>query len=150
MKKLSSEYIAGFVDGEGCFCVSISKHKTLKRRIEVRPEFEIELRADDKDLLDRIQHTLECGRIYHLTYERYGWAPHVKYKVSNIKDLSEVIIPFFDKHVLQGKKRDVYLLFREIVLMMRKKEHLKEHGFKKIVQLREQMRSFSKKHYRNR
>lgn len=45
--KLNPFYIAGFIDGEGSFSVSLGRHKTLKRGIEIRPEFEIELRADD-------------------------------------------------------------------------------------------------------
>ena len=40
-KKLNPHYVSGFIDGEGCFSVSIGKHKTLKRGYEVRPEFEI-------------------------------------------------------------------------------------------------------------
>lgn len=49
--KLDPYYVAGFIDGEGCFSVSVGNHKTLKRRKEIRPEFEIELRADDRDIL---------------------------------------------------------------------------------------------------
>src|SRR3990167_8899208 len=43
-EKLNPHYVAGFIDGEGYFSVSIGKHKTLKRGYEVRPEFEIEVR----------------------------------------------------------------------------------------------------------
>jgi hypothetical protein len=56
--------VTGFIDGEGCFSISIGKHKTLKRRLEVRPEFDVELRADDKNILERILITIGCGKIY--------------------------------------------------------------------------------------
>lgn len=46
-KPLAGAYVAGFIDGEGSFSVSIGKHKTLARGLEVRPEFEIEVRDDD-------------------------------------------------------------------------------------------------------
>ena len=49
---LDGAYVAGFIDGEGSFSVSIGKHKTLSRGLEVRPEFEIELRADDREILE--------------------------------------------------------------------------------------------------
>ena len=55
-KKLNPNYIAGFVDGEGSFCVGISRHKTLRRGIEIHPLFEIEVRADDRRILERILH----------------------------------------------------------------------------------------------
>jgi hypothetical protein len=150
MKKLHPQYIVGFVDGEGCFCVSIARHKTLKRRKEVRAEFEIELRKDDEDIINKIQNTLGCGRVYTLNYERYGWGAHLKYKVSSVKELWKYIIPFFDAYPLQAKKRLVYKRFRQIVKLMIEKQHLTDAGFNRIVTLREEMRNFSKKHYRNR
>ena len=60
-EKLHPQYIAGFIDGEGSFSVSVGKHRTLRRGFEVRPEFEIELRADDREILERILVTLNCG-----------------------------------------------------------------------------------------
>lgn len=150
MQQLDPQYIVGFVDGEGSFCVSISQHKTLRRRLEVRCEFEIELRADDKDILTRIQQSFGCGKIYDLHYPRYEWQPHVKYKVSNINDLANGIIPFFEKNPLRAKKKEVFKLFRKVVRMVQAKKHLTDPGFKEILQIREQMRVFSKKHYRNR
>ena len=143
--KLDPNYIVGFVDGEGCFCVSISKSKTAKRRIEVRPEFEIELRADDLPILERIQHTLGCGRIYHLNYERYGWSPHVKYKVSSNKELKDKIVPFFEEHPLQAVKAKNFKIFAKVVIMVSKKQHLDYGGFEKILKLRDKMRQTNKK-----
>src|SRR6185369_15362217 len=63
-KKLNPHYVSGFIDGEGSFSISIGKHKTLKRGFEVRPEFEIELRKDDQEILERICITIGIGRIY--------------------------------------------------------------------------------------
>ncbi len=86
-KKLHPQYIAGFIDGEGSFSVSIGKHKTLRRGFEVRPEFEIELRKDDQEILERNLVTIGIGKIYDCSYERYGWYPHAKYKITSIWDL---------------------------------------------------------------
>jgi hypothetical protein len=126
--------------------VSINHHKTLKSGIEIKPEFEIELRADDREILERIVITIGCGKIYDCSYERYGWYPHAKFKVTSARDLEEKVFPFLDKYPLQAKKRKVYILFREIVLMIRNKQHLNEKGFEKIQQLRNEMREFGKKH----
>src|SRR3990167_6818914 len=123
-KKLDPNYIAGFVDGEGSFCVGISKHKTLRRGIEIHPLFEIELRADDREILERILVTIGCGKIYDCSYDRYGWQPHVKYKVGSTKDLEKFLFPFLDKYRLQAKKARVYKLFRKIVTMICNKKHL--------------------------
>ena len=77
-EKLNPHYVVGFIDGEGSFSISIGKHKTLKRGYEVRPEFEIEVRKDDQEILERILITIGAGRIYDLSYEGYGWFPHAK------------------------------------------------------------------------
>ena len=144
-EKLHPQYVIGFIDGEGSFSVSIGKHKTLKRGLEVRPEFEIELRADDRDILERICATIGCGRIYDLSYERYGWYPHVKYKIGGIRDMQKYLLPFLDRHKPQAKKGEVYKRFRQIVTMFSRKEHLTDKGFKTIVRLRNEIRARGKK-----
>ena len=143
--KLHPQYVVGFIDGEGSFSVSVGKHKTMKRGREVRLEFEIELRADDREILERICKTIGCGRIYDLSYERYGWYPHVKYKIGGVKDMQTYLIPFLDQYPLQAKKGKAYKLFREIVVMFGNKEHLTDTGFKKILKLREKIRARGKK-----
>ena len=145
-KKLPPHYVVGFIDGEGSFSVSIGKHKTLRRGSEVRAEFEIELRADDREILERILVTLGCGKIYDCSYERYGWDPHVKYKITSSRDMERYLFPFLDRYPPQAKKAEVYKRFREIVLMFRRKEHLTDEGFARIEELRSEIRSFGKKH----
>lgn len=144
-KKLNPSYVAGFIDGEGSFSVSIGKHKTTKSGFEIRPEFEIELRVDDQPILERILITIGCGRIYDLSYDRYGWYPHSKYKINNRRDLIDILFPFLDRYPLQAKKAESYVFFKQIVVMMDRKEHLTDKGFKKIVKLRDEIRKRGKK-----
>ncbi|MFH0906963.1 MAG: LAGLIDADG family homing endonuclease [bacterium] len=144
-KKLHPQYISGFIDAEGSFSVSLGRNRTLRRGIEVRPEFEIELRADDQEILERLLITIGCGRIYDCSYERYGWYPHVKYKITSIKDMEKFLFPFLNRYPLQAKKAKTYKLFYEIVTMMFKKEHLTDKGFKKIKGLRDKIRRLGKK-----
>ncbi|MBU0998012.1 LAGLIDADG family homing endonuclease [Patescibacteria group bacterium] len=92
---LNPWYITGLVDGEGCFCITISKHKTKKLGFDPRLMFEIEMIIDDEKLLRKLKDHFKCGHVYILNYERYGWRPHVKYAVKKQKDIIEKIIPFF-------------------------------------------------------
>lgn len=144
-KALNPHYVIGFIDGEGSFSVSINHHKTLKSGIEIKPEFEIELRADDREILERIAVTIGTGIIYDCSYERYGWYPHTKYKISSTKEMANKLFPFLDRYHLQAKKRQNYLVFKKIVGMMLKKQHLTGSGLKKIRVLREQIRKLGKK-----
>ena len=145
-EKLNPHYIMGFIDGEGSFAISIGKNAEYKRGVQVRAEFEIELRADDQRILERILLTIGCGKIYDCSYDRYGWYPHVKYKITGAKDMIDYLFPFLDQYNLQAKKRGSYKLFKQIVLMYRKKEHLTDKGYFKIVKLRDKMRLMGRKH----
>ncbi|MBU0579202.1 LAGLIDADG family homing endonuclease [Patescibacteria group bacterium] len=143
--KLPPNYICGFVDGEGCFTIVISKHKTKKLGLDARLHFEIELRADDEEILRSIQDTLGCGHIYHINYDKYGWAPHVELKVSSIKDIRDKIIPFFRKHKLLTKKRHSFELFSQAAELFYTKEHLTMKGINKLKAIRVKMNRYSKK-----
>ena len=135
--KLNPYYIVGLVDGEGCFCVSFNKHKN-DRKLEIRLLFEIELREDDKEILERVKETLDCGNIYYLNYKRYKkWRPHYKYKVSNLKDITTKVIPFFQQYPLQAKKKHEFTLFCKVAALLLAKRHLTLEGIEEIQSLKE-------------
>lgn len=132
---LDPQYVVGFVDGEGCFSITVNKHSN--RLPEVRLLFEIEVREDDEDILCQIQEVLQCGSIYRLSYERYQkWRPHVKYKVGNFHDITNKIIPFFQQNPLRAKKRYQFQKFCRVAEMMQRKEHLKAEGVERVLHIR--------------
>lgn len=136
---LNPHYVTGFVDGEGCFSITISKKRF--KVPEVRLKFEIELREDDEPILKEIQDTLGCGSIYRLNYERYQkWMPHVKYQVGSFKDIKEKIIPFFKKYPPQAKKKKQFELFCKVAEMIDLKEHITEEGILKIRSLKDALK----------
>ena len=69
--KLNPYYISGLVDGEGCFCVTFNKHGN--NRVEVRLLFEIELREDDFEILNRVLIVLNnnLGNLHALSPGRF-------------------------------------------------------------------------------
>ena len=143
--KLPPDYVAGFVDGEGSFVIGISRHKTKKLGIDARIHFEMELRDDDEEIIRSIQETLGCGRLYRLSYERYGWHPHIELKVSSLKEIQEKLIPFFQQHPLRAKKRHSFALFIKAAEVMYRKEHLTREGIDKLRLIQKEMNRYSKK-----
>ena len=132
---LNPNYIVGFVDGEGCFSITINKNDG--RLPEIRLIFEIELREDDEPILQEIHKVLDCGNIYRLDYERYAkWRPHVKLKVSNFTDISCKIIPFFQRYPPQAKKRLQFEQFCFVAELIKRKAHLTQQGVDKIRALK--------------
>lgn len=136
---LNPWYITGLIEGEGCFCITISKHKTKKLGFDPRLMFEVEMIIEDKPLLEKLQLALGCGQIYILKYERYGWRPHVKFAVKSLKDIQKKVIPFFKKHQLQGKKAKDFVFFCQANEIFTKKEHLTLEGIKKLREIQSKM-----------
>ena len=151
MREISPENISGFVVGEGCFYVESGRDPKYKLGYRVRAGFCIELREDDREILEFIQETLQCGNIYDLDFGRYqsysekGWKPHVKYRVSNQVDLITKVIPFFEKYPLFGKKLKSFEVFTRIVGRIEAKDHLTPTGLEKIKLLVSELKSLNKK-----
>lgn len=143
---LPGDYVAGFIDGEGCFVIVISKHRTKKLGLDGRVSFQIELRDDDEEILVSIQETLGCGRLYHLNYDRYGWKPHIKLMVSAINDLQSKLIPFLRQYPLRAKKKHSFDLFCLAVDIVYRREHLTKEGVDKLLDIRQRMNKYSKKY----
>jgi len=62
----------------------------------------------------------------------------IQFTVKSLKDLP-VIIDHFSKYPLLTQKRADYVLFKRVVDLMKRREHLTPEGLKKIVSLRAAM-----------
>ena len=124
MPQLPGDYIAGFVDGEGCFALKFRcdiRHERKSKPVYFYwdIEFAILLREDDKNILDQIKNTLNCGKI---SISKRGAA---RYAVNNINDLTDKIVPFFQKHKLRAKKSNDFNLWKEAVTIFKRNQRLK-------------------------
>ena len=61
---LNPWWVAGFVDGEGCFTVSITKDNKRNTGWDVKPLFNISLHVKDLYLLEIIKKHFGVGKIY--------------------------------------------------------------------------------------
>lgn len=67
------------------------------------------------------------------------WSKSIQFQVKSIKDL-KVIINFFDKFPLKTKKKRAdFILFKYVVELVIRKEHLTEEGFRKISVIKASM-----------
>ena len=117
-ERLDPSWIVGFTDGEGCFTISIIRNITTKIGWQVFPEFVISQGEKSKDVLFKIQEYFSCGIVKinrrHDTHREHMY----RYCVRSIKELDEIIIPFFDKYQLHTNKRKDFLIFKRIVKIM--------------------------------
>ena len=128
-------WITGFVDGEGCFTVSITNFNVSKPWYQVFPEFVVTQSESSVKALERIKEYFQCGQIHRNKRKDGRQEDLMKYCVRSISDLQNKIIPFFEENKLATHKHNDFLIFRKIIKLMAKKHHLKKTGLVKIVHL---------------
>ena len=139
-ERLDTRWITGFVDGEGCFYVGINKIQGMTLQWQVLPEFRIVQHQRDIKVLERIKNTLGYGMIQRNHGDRF------ELRVRKLEDLNN-LIKFFEGNPLATKKQKDFLLFKEIIFLMNKKEHLTLSGLHKIAKYASQMNRQTKSKY---
>ena len=142
-------YIAGFVDGEGSFNVSLRKRPDHKMGWQVVPTFNVSQR--DFTILVLMKKNLGCGRFV----TRKDGVHY--YVVQNPTAIRERVIPFFTRFkFLSSKMKRNFMLFKQITELMNGKGHLNSDGLMKIIQMRESLnegrgrkRKYSINHYKD-
>ncbi len=130
---LEAQWVVGFVDGEGCFHVAINKNKETALGVQIQPEFTVVQHEHDIQVLYALKDYFGCGVVRRNHGDRYA------YRVRGQKNLRERILPFFEKHKLKTKKRIDFEKFRDVILLIERKDHLTEEGAEEIRKIQEGM-----------
>jgi hypothetical protein len=138
----TASYISGFVDGEGCFCVSFQPSKRHRFGWEVRPSFSVSQNADRAELLYVIQERWGCGFIRPDRSDKT-----VKFEVRNVRDLVEKVLPHFKAYPLMSSKQADFDRFARICELVSDDRHLELEGFEEIVRLAMEMNPSGKRKY---
>ena len=135
-----SGWIVGFIDGDGCFSVSIFKNRTSKNGFQVMPEFVVTQGGKSMGSLEVTKEFFGCGSIFvNRRHDNHNENIY-RYCVRSLKDIHEKIMPFFQENQLKTYKRKDFELFSKVVEMMIHKEHLTEEGLEAIRQLKNPQR----------
>jgi hypothetical protein len=135
-------YISGYVDGEGCFTVSISPRPMLSVGWEVRPSISVSQNGDRSQVLLEIQRYFGCGTIRPDRSDRT-----LKWEVRSLPLLQVKIVPHFRRYPMRSGKQSDFELFAEICERMSRGEHLQIDGLKEIVRLAGTMNPSGKRGY---
>ncbi len=101
---VTPDYVVGLTDGEGCFYVNVSKMSTYQLGWRVQLHFHLKLQERDKALLEAVRDELGCGGIYFQHETRRNHSQCYRYTVGSVKDIRDIIIPFFTKHPLKQRR----------------------------------------------
>ena len=127
-ERLDPRWVSGFVDGEGCFHVSINKSPQMSIGWQVLPEFRIVQHERDESVLKELQQFFDAGKVVtnHDTRKEL--------RIRKLQDLRKIVL-FFEQHPLQTKKKKDLEIFGEILELMEKKKHLTLDGLTDIANL---------------
>jgi len=137
-KDFNPFWVAGFVDGEGCFYVKTSKIKQgLGIAYKVNVYFSISQHKRDIALLENLVTYFNCGLV-ETVKTRPTQSSYVVYKFD---DILNKIIPFFDTYPLKGKKLLDFYDFKKIASITEKNTKYDENSYllKEIIKIKKNM-----------
>jgi hypothetical protein len=127
-------WIAGFVTGEGNFDVIINQQSSNKIGYRVQLRLRISQHERDIKLMECLSKYLGSGKIY-----KYPGKSAVVLTIFNFSDITNKIIPFFDKNPLLGIKLLDYLDWHKIAKLIDEGSHHTLEGLKLIQEISSKM-----------
>jgi hypothetical protein len=122
-------YIAGYVDGEGSFSVSVQRNASCRVGFQLVPEFHVSQNGDRAQVLEVIRCRLDCGYIKPNSKRDRALVLVVR----NRSDLLEHVIPFFERVPLLSAKQADFERFAAIVKRMALGHHRTRSGFEILL-----------------
>ena len=130
---LNSHWISGFISAEGNFDVRIpSTNSKLGYRVQLR--FRISQHSRDFILMQKIVEYLGSGKIY-----KYAGKSAVSLSIIDFKDITNIIVPFFNENPIIGIKLYDYLDWCKIHSLMLNRSHLTVQGINSIRKIKSGM-----------
>jgi hypothetical protein len=118
-------YIAGYVDGEGSFSISVQRNPTCQVGFQLVPEFHVSQNGERAQVLTLIRDRLGCGYIKPNSRRDRALVLVVRER----RALLDAVIPFFERVRLRSAKGEEFERFAWIVREMSTGRHRTPEGF---------------------
>jgi len=119
-KKVSNEYLAGFVDGEGCFYVGFGKRNDLPLGWQVITEFHVSQNPGGINVLEVLKERLDCGYIkpnHAKNPKDNSWVLVVKNREDLVKSLvAFYLVSLVDKLFSEAEVDNRFFVFLRVFL----------------------------------
>ena len=79
----------------------------------------------------------ECGKYYSVNQKEAG-----HFVVNKLSDISEKILPFFNKYEIIGEKRHDFIAFCRAAELIKAKKHLTQEGYEEILKIKAEMNKY--------
>jgi len=134
-KVLDPHWLAGFIEAEGSFVVSIQKSYNNKNGFLTSLRFILSQHSRDLQLMNSIMKYFNCGLVYSTSTR----GESVEFRMNKFLDVWNTLIPFLKKYPLQGSKLRDFSDFAKAAALMYSKDHLTIAGLDKIVNIKKGM-----------
>ena len=125
------EWVVGFTAGEGCFSITIKKSKTVKTGFQVQLRFKLTQHSKDELLMKSLITYFGCGQVFKRSKE-----DKVGFQINKFVDLTDKVLPLFQKISIQGVKSEDFVDFCKVVDIMKVKGHLTVEGLYEIHKIK--------------
>jgi hypothetical protein len=142
-----AQWVVGFVDGEGCFSISVVRNATCRLGWQVQHEFSVAQAATSRFALELLSEFFGCGSIIENRRNDDHRAPLLRFSVKRRSDLASVIVPFFVEHPLVTAKSGDFERFRTVLRWMENGRHLEAEGLRDIALVTESMNRRQRSRY---
>lgn len=134
--------MAGFASGDSSFNIktSISSTSSFNKRVQLR--FGIGLNIREKALIQYLPVYFGVQLMGDTLKNVYLKDNTAIFEAVKFSDITDKIIPFFDKYPIQGKKSSDFLSFKEAAEIIKSKDHLRPEGLEKILDIKAQMNQY--------
>lgn len=128
-------WVAGFTSGEGSFNINIAKSPNTVTGYKIGLKFQITQHTRDAELLKLIVNYFNCGYYYSVAQARENQKIG-NYVVSDVKNITDIIVPFFEKYPILGNKELDFSDFYIALNLIQNKKHLDEFGLEQLRKLK--------------
>jgi len=124
------EWMAGFITGEGCFFIKITKGRN-KAGVGVSLGFQVSQHIRDEILLKSFVTYFKCGHYVKPFQKEWGY-----FQCTKFSDNYNIIKPFFTQYPIRGAKAKDLADWVEASKIINKGDHLTTEGSSKIMSIK--------------
>jgi hypothetical protein len=133
------QWAVGFVDGEGCFSISVVRNPSCRLGWQVQHEFSVTQAASSRPALELLVEVFGCGKLIENIRHDNHRETLLRFSVKRRADLVAAVVQFFEEHPLRTAKQSDFVLFAAVLRMMEEAAHSTPEGLAAIARITEQM-----------
>jgi hypothetical protein len=127
------QWAVGFVDGEGCFSISVVRNRVCRLGWQVQHEFSVTQLAPSRPALELLIGVFGCGNIIENRRHDDHREQLLRFSVKRRSDLVGRVVPFFEERPLRTAKRLDFERFVFVLRLMQDGAHLTDEGLREIA-----------------